>query len=160
MNKTKQIRKEIERILFSDVGCLLKEIIYGKPLYNLEIRPKITYTGLSKENIDYLLWVQEQGYKRGYFGDHVVTTRGILMKGKHPRDQVLDKKIVDYDLGMLGNSADILNLAIIDRVPITDDHGFLNIQRPPIKVGACYPHIHLGNRIYDIKRTKLGLQLI
>ena len=156
MKKLEKFKKEVGRIIFSDVGNLIKEIKYGKPVYNLDIRPEITSTDLTEKNISYLYEVQELGYKTGYFGNHIVTDKRILRKGKKIG---LPQKVAILDLGELGNSAGVRGLDIIAGGKYSGEHGFLVDYGPRRKVGESYASIHLEGHVHKLDRTKRGLRL-
>lgn len=140
----------------------IKNIIYGKPAFNLEI--KATYT--SAINNDKIISYFEDkviptGKKRGYIGNFIVTDKKFLLKGK---DDSLENKSVDMDLNELSNSEGIMELKIVDFIPVTDDHGFLNPsykpgQKPKV-VGRCAPpHIHFNGNVCRIEKNLLGKYL-
>ena len=141
---------------------IIRNLIYGEPDYNLEIKPMFDEAELNKMDLhgrikEYLIHAQEQGYKKGYFGSHIVTKKGFLIQGE---DKTLPQKVIEYDLLALSGAGDILNLDIVYRNPPSDEHGFMLPQFKPIKMGRCKPHIHLEGRLYDINKTWRGLQLV
>jgi hypothetical protein len=138
----------------------LKELIYGKGKYNLEIKPVYGVYGTSqvgdKIRDHFENKVIPAGKKKGYLGKFIVTEKNYLIKGE---DNSLEKKTTTIDL--LSEDGGILELNIVNDIPVTDDHGFLNPNAGAKKpAGKCLaPHIHLNDRVYRINKNLLGKYL-
>lgn len=138
----------------------LKELIYGKALYNLEIKVKYTPSLINDHIKNYFdNKVIPAGKKRGYIGQFILTDKKFLLKGKDPS---LEDFTADINLDEIDNSSGIMELPIVDLPPVTDEHGYLmhdRLPKPKVVGKSAPPHIHFNNQVYRINKNFLGKYL-